>query len=219
MVLKLHSAPVGVGGAGLVALVLAEKQVPFQFVEVEMAKKQHKTPEFLAMHPFGQVPVIDDDGFTLYESRAICRYIAEKYPHQGTKLVPTGLQARALFEQAASVEFANFYPALTKVAMESLGKQRQGLPVDQAVLDAALVELSAKLDVYEVILSKQKYVAGNELTIVDLFHLSYAPLLAGAGIDVMTKESRPNVTRWWNELISRPTWIKVKEEGIKGTVN
>ncbi|KAJ7191871.1 thioredoxin-like protein [Mycena pura] len=170
MVLKLHSAPYGSGGNGLAALVLAEKRVPFQFVEVETAKKQHKTPEFLAMHPFGQVPVIDDDGFTLYESRAICRYIAEKYyPHQGTRLVPSGLEAKALFEQAASVEFANFYPAMMKVAMEALGKQRRGLPVDQAVLDADLVEFSATFD---AILSKQKYVAGNDLTLVDLFHLS-----------------------------------------------
>lgn len=53
----------------------------------------------------------DDDGFVLYESRAICRYLAEKYADQGTpNLIPTELKAKALFEQAASIEYANFNP-------------------------------------------------------------------------------------------------------------
>ncbi|KAJ7190668.1 glutathione S-transferase [Mycena pura] len=219
MVLKLYGPQNVAGGNGIVALLLAEKRIPFEFVQVDMASKQHKSQEFVAMQPFGQVPVIDDNGFILYESRAICRYLEEKYPNQGTKLVPTGLKARALFEQAASVEFANFHPAVMKVAMEAVWKRRQGSPIDQAVVDKALDDLSAKLDVYESILGKQKYMAGDELTLVDLFHLFYAPMLAGADIDVMTKESRPNVARWWKEIISRPAWVKLKEHGIKGTVN
>ncbi|KAJ6451232.1 hypothetical protein C8R47DRAFT_1061965 [Mycena vitilis] len=66
--------------------------------------------------------IIDDDGFILCESRAICRYLADKYSDQGTPLSPSDLKVRALVEQAASFEFANFHPAATKVAMELLGK-------------------------------------------------------------------------------------------------
>lgn len=58
MVLKFHSTAYAGGGGGVVALTLAEKQIPFELVVVDMAAKEHKTPEFLAMHPFGQVPVI-----------------------------------------------------------------------------------------------------------------------------------------------------------------
>jgi glutathione S-transferase len=64
----------------------------------------------------------DDDGFILHESRAICRYLAEKYAEQGTPLYPKGLKERALVEQAASVEYANFQPAILKVGMEAVGK-------------------------------------------------------------------------------------------------
>ncbi|KAJ7616990.1 glutathione S-transferase [Mycena polygramma] len=219
MVLKLYGPNYAAGGNGLVAMVLAEKQIPFELVEVEMSAKAHKTPEFLAMHPFGQVPVIDDDGFILCESRAICRYLADKYPDQGTPLFPTDLKARALVEQAASFEFANFHPAATKVAMELLGKARRGLPVDHAVVAEGVTELSAKLDVYEVILGKHRFIAGDEFSLADIFHLGFAPLLAGTEADVMTKETRPNVARWWNEVISRPTWVKLKAEGIKSTVS
>lgn len=65
----------------------------------------------------------DDDGFVLYESRAICRYLAEKYAGQGTPLIPTGLKETAVFEQAASIELASFLPVVKKVAQESLWKQ------------------------------------------------------------------------------------------------
>ncbi|KAJ7192799.1 glutathione S-transferase [Mycena pura] len=219
MVLKLYAPQSVAGGNGIVALVLAEKQIPFEFVQIDMASKQHKSQEFVAMQPFGQVPAIDDNGFILYESRAICRYLEEKYRNQGTKLVPTGSKAKALFEQAASVESANFHPAVMKVAEETVFKRRQGFPVDQAVVDKVLDEFSAKLDVYESILGKQKYIAGDELTLVDFFHLFYAQLMVVADIDVMTKKSRPNVARWWKEITSRPAWLKLKEHGIKGTVN
>ncbi|KAJ6582582.1 glutathione S-transferase [Mycena vulgaris] len=216
MVLKLYSPPNAAGGRGIVALVLAEKKIPFQHVPINMANKEHKTAAFLKMQPFGQVPVIDDDGFILYESRAICRYLAEKFADQGTPLIPTDLKGKALFEQAASVEFATFNPLVVKVAMEIVGKSRQGLPVDQAFVDAGVKELSEKLDVYEAILGKQKYLAGNEFTLADLFHLYSAGLLAAAGIDIMSKKG-PNVTRWWTELMNRPAWVKLQREGIKST--
>lgn len=115
--------------------ILAEKHIPFQHVPVDLAQKEHKTAEFLELHPFGQVPVIvrglsrglnslitlsqDDDGFVLYESRAICRYLAEKYADQGTPLLPEGLKERGMVEQAASIEFANFLPAILKVMTEN----------------------------------------------------------------------------------------------------
>ncbi|KAJ6626737.1 hypothetical protein B0H10DRAFT_1753514, partial [Mycena sp. CBHHK59/15] len=69
------------------------------------------------------------------------------------------------------------------------------LPIDEAVLAEAVSEFSAKLDVYEVILGKQKFMGGNELMLADLFHLCYAPLLVGAGVDIMMRKG-PNVTRW-----------------------
>ncbi|KAJ6528236.1 glutathione S-transferase [Mycena vulgaris] len=216
MVLKFYSHGTPGWGTGIVALVLLEKQIPFKHVVVDMAEGDHKSPAFLAKQPFGQVPVIDDDGFILYESRAICRYLAEKYAGQGTPLLPTDLKAKALFEQAASIELANFYPKVTKVRTETFFKSRQGLPIDEAAAAAAVSELAAKLDVYEVILGNQKFLAGNEITLADLFHLYTAPLLAGSGVDIMSRKG-PNVTRWWNDLIQRPAWIKLNQEGIKGT--
>ncbi|KAJ7158047.1 glutathione S-transferase [Mycena crocata] len=182
-----------------------------------MENNAHKTPEFLAMHPFGQLPVIDDEGFIIYETRAICRYLAEKYADQGPSLLPMDLKGRALFEQAVSVESANFYPHAMKAVTETLINPHHGVPTNQTALAHEVSELSAKLEVYNVILEKQKFLAGDQYTLADIFHLSYAPFLAAAGIDVMT--NRPNVARWWKEVISRPAWIKLQEQGIKSTAD
>ncbi|KAJ7919843.1 glutathione S-transferase [Mycena leptocephala] len=215
MVLKLYGVSYASGGTGLVAMVLAEKQVPFELVPIDIDNGEQKRPDHVAKNPFGQVPVIDDDGFILYEGRAICRYLAEKYADQGTSLIPGNPQDKALFEQAASVEYSNFFPQVVKVAMESIIKKDQGLPVDEAVLGEELAKLSAVLDVYEIILGKQRFVAGNEFTLADLFHLCFAPSgIRQGGPDFMAGRG-PNVTRWWNEITSRPTWVKLWEEGIK----
>ena len=109
MGLKLYGNPLS-NNTKRVAMVLKEKNIPYEFVAVDIDKREYKTSSFLEKHPFGQVPYIDDDGFILFESRAIARYIALKYKDQGTSLVPdpSDLRAVALFEQAASIERSNF---------------------------------------------------------------------------------------------------------------
>ncbi|KAJ7048894.1 glutathione S-transferase [Mycena amicta] len=216
MVLKLYANNQVGGGGVLVAVVLAAKEIPFEHVLTQVSAIEPKTPELLAMQPFGQVPVIDDDGFILYESRAICRYIENKYPGQGVKLAPDAgdVRGQALFDQAMSVEMCNFYPAAYKVVDELVFKPHYGQQTDPALLTEAITQLETKLDVYDVILRKQKYISGNEFSLVDIFHLSHAPLLARyGGIHVMTDVKRPNVARWWKELITHPEWVKLEEQG------
>ncbi|KAJ6467067.1 glutathione S-transferase [Mycena vitilis] len=221
MVFKLYSRPVvPVAGSVLVAMLAAEKNIPLEYIPIDMAGGEHRTPEYRKkFHPFGQVPVIDEEGFMLCETRAICRYLAEKYADEGTHLIPTGLKEKALYEEAASFEVTNFYPPALKIGVEAYGKPRfEGLPTDPAIVAEGLKELTAVLDVYEVILGKHKYLAGDEFTLVDLFHLYIAPVFAGIGMDVMTsKGPDSNVTRWWNDIISRPSWVKLQAEGIKST--
>ncbi|KAG5643796.1 hypothetical protein DXG03_009619 [Asterophora parasitica] len=160
MVLKLVGSPSSTCGKR-VAIVLLEKGVPFELVPINLSKGEHKTPEYLEKQPFGQVPYIDDDGFILYESRAIARYIETKYAGQGPQLIPTDPKARALFEQAASIETFHFDPPASSAVYEKVFKPFYGLTPDTDIYDGHIQKLNTKLDVYEKILSKQKYLAGN----------------------------------------------------------
>ena len=107
-----------------VAAIFKEKGVPFEFKLIDFAKGEHKAAEYLKSQPFGQVPYIIDDGFVLFESRAIGRYIASKYRNQGTPLIPdpADLKATALFEQAASIEQSAFDPYASGIASEKVFK-------------------------------------------------------------------------------------------------
>ncbi|KJA19819.1 hypothetical protein HYPSUDRAFT_189591 [Hypholoma sublateritium FD-334 SS-4] len=210
--LKLYGRPLS-SATRRAAVILIEKKVPFEFVLVP--NREHKAPEYLKKHPFGQIPLIEEpDGFRLYESRAIGRYIAEKYASQGTPLLPTELKAKAIFEQAASSELANFDFLASQAVKEVIGKKREGLTPDYDRFNEIYSELSAKLDAYEIILSKQKYIAGDEITLVDLFHIPFGSSLVTIVPDVF--EKRPNVSRWWNDISSRPSWQSVKE-GVHST--
>lgn len=68
-----------------VLVTLKELSVPHELVSLDLLKGEHKAPEHVANHPFGKIPYIVDDGFVLYESRAICLYLARKF---GKHLIP-----------------------------------------------------------------------------------------------------------------------------------
>ncbi|KAF9799487.1 hypothetical protein IEO21_10550 [Rhodonia placenta] len=212
MVLKLHGFSLSTC-TRRVALVLKEKNVPYKLVPVDLTKNENKIPSYLINQPFGQVPyIVDDDGFQLFESRAIGRYIALKYPDQGNKIIPdpADLKKTALFEQAASIELSNFDPLASTLAFEILVKPRRGLgETNEALVAQITQQLGAKLDAYEVILSKTKYLAGEEVSLADLFHIPYGSTLGVMHID-LGSETRPNVARWWKDITSRPSWLSVK---------
>lgn len=89
-----------------------------------------------------------------------------------------------------------------------------GQTPDEATAASLVKKLEAKLDVYDQILSKQKYLGGDEVTLADLFHLPYGVLLPAAGSNAI--EARPNVARWFKSLTDRPSWQAVKD-GITAT--
>ncbi|KAJ7903064.1 hypothetical protein B0H13DRAFT_2335329 [Mycena leptocephala] len=124
----------------------------------------------------------DDDGFTLYDSYEI-RAISRYL-------------AKKYTDQGPALLPTELKTLIVKVVGELLRKPHRGLSVDQAVL----AEFSRN----------STFPAGDEFTFADLFHFSYAPMLADNGVDIMTSKG-PKVTWcWWNELISRPAWVKLK---------
>lgn len=125
-------------------------------------------------HPWGKIPVITyPEGFTLYESRAICKYLAKKYSFP---LLPpeSDLEAVALFDQAESVETVYFAEPAGKIAFEKFGKKFMGLSTDDAVVSDALRSVEKFFDVAEGLLQDKDYMAGKDFTLVDVY---YIPLI------------------------------------------
>lgn len=116
MVIKIHGAKQSTC-TRRVLTALIEKGVPYELVPVNFAAAEHKSPAFLALQPFGKVPVLEDDGYFVFESRAMCRYIARKYADQGTKLMPAEgeIKAYGLFEQVCLVSLGGVSCADTEL--------------------------------------------------------------------------------------------------------
>ncbi|KAJ7464244.1 glutathione S-transferase [Mycena galericulata] len=213
MVLKLHGDARSTC-TKRVAVVLIEKDVPFQLVPATAIAKSAKYKA--SMQPFGQIPVLEDDGYFLYESRAIGRYIVHKYANQGTSgLIPGGdLKENGYFEQAMSIEATQFLPA-EQLVYEALIKPFKGGKTNPDEIAKLTAQLAEKMDACEQILSKSKYLAGDHITLGDLYHLPYAHAVTNVlKSDVMT--SRPNVARWFKDISSRPSWLAVKD-GVNST--
>ena len=102
MVLKIYGAAHSTC-TRRVLTVLAEKNAEYELIPVNLSKNEQASAAFRVKQPFGKVPVLDDEGFLVYESRAICRYLARKFAGQGTRLIPDEGDVRGwgLFEQVS----------------------------------------------------------------------------------------------------------------------
>ncbi|CAE6455908.1 unnamed protein product [Rhizoctonia solani] len=185
-----------------------ELGINYNVVNIDFYAKEHKSPEYLeTKNPFGAIPVlVDEDGTQLFESRAICRYLVAKYG-KDSGLVPSqsDLKAYGLFEQAASIEYSSFDPYAGPLTRERIFvKMMTGQDGDAVLAQKYVDSLNVKMDGYERILSKQKYLAGDNFTLADLFHLPYGFYVNQTDPTIMG--SKPNVKKWWDDISSRASW-------------
>ncbi|KAJ5096669.1 glutathione S-transferase [Penicillium angulare] len=216
MVLKLHGFPLSTC-TNRVRLALEEKGVQVEFIPVDLAKGEQKSEAYInELHPFGKVPVFQDTdtGVQIFESRAIAQYIAVKFAAQGTDLSPSAadLKAYANFQQALSVEQSYFDPIVSQIAFEKVFKVRKGLgATDETRVQALLAQLDTTLEGYERILSKQPYLAGDKVTLADLYHLPYGVMVEGLGAAELYAKY-PATKKWWEGLKARESWKKITSQ-------
>ncbi|RYZ05210.1 MAG: glutathione S-transferase family protein [Myxococcales bacterium] len=184
-----------------VLMTLLETGTPYQLNVIDFAQREHKTEPHVSRQPFGQVPAIDDDGFVLFESRAICRYLSAK---ANDALVPTSLRERALMDQWSSVEQSNVSPHAMKFIYHYVFKRAQ----EDAVLDAARASLELAFAALSKPLATQPFLVGDKLTIADIGHMPYLELLPTTPMQA-SLDKFPHVVAWSSRLRERETWRKI----------
>jgi len=192
----------------LVLCCLNEKELQYELVQVDLGPvaAQNK-PQYLALNPFGQVPTIQDGDLTLFESRAIIKYLANKYKGQGTDLLGNNLSEQALVEQWCEVEGQSFYPLASSIVYETFVMPMSG---GGSIDVAAEEKLNKVLDIYEERLSKSKYLAGDFFSLADLQHLPWTHYLMDACRKDRLITSRKHVNSWWKDISSRRAWKMVE---------
>ena len=205
--IKLYNFPKS-GHAHRIELMLSLLNLPTELVFVDLAKGAHKQPEFLALNPFGQVPVIDDNGTVVADSNAILVYLAKQYDN-GTWL-PEDPAAAARVQRWLSVAAGPlaFGPAAARL-----------VTVFGASFNTAEVigRAHTLLKVIDAELAKSPFLAGSTPTIADVANYSY---IAHAPEGNVSLEPYANVRSWLARVEALPGFVPMPRTaaGLQATV-
>ncbi len=180
----------------IVRLVLRHKGVDFRFNDLETVMGQ---PSHFALHPFGRVPVLEHDGFQVYETSAIVFYIEEAFGSPA--LMPRDARSRARVHQWISSVNGYFYPDMIyHLVHERLVFPPLGVAADEKVVQAALPRIERELDVLERSLEHSGDFVVGDLSLADffLYPSMYALNLTAEGQERLPR--RPRAAAWLRRM-------------------
>ena len=179
-----------------VELLLSILGVAYQPVEVDLRAGAHKRPEFLAMNPFGQIPVLKDGDTVLADSNAILVYLARKYDASGQWL-PNDPVSAARVQRWLSVAAGPLAYGLAASRRICLLKTPQDLPTAQNVA-------TGLLRVLDTVLATDTYLAGESPTIADLAMYAYTARAPEGQIDLAPYS---HVSAWLRRVEALPGFV------------
>ena len=154
----VHSIPGSPFGRSVLA-TLEEKRAPYRLAP--LAPGTLKTPEYLALHPFGRVPVLEHNGFSLYETQAILRYLDRVLPQPA--FTPSDVKRAARMDQVMNINDWYLFHGVGNVIIfhRVIGPQVLGLTPDEEAIKAAMPKAHAVFDELASLLGEQPYFAGD----------------------------------------------------------
>lgn len=189
-------------------LTLEEKGVPYRLEEIDIFAPGGPPPAYLERQPFGRIPAFEHDGFRLYETGAIIRYVDEAFP--GPPLQPAEPRARARMNQVISILDSYAYRILVwDIFVERVRVPKQGRIADEAKIAAALPRAATCLAALDAIMDGGSFLAGEALSLADLHA---APMiayfrLADEGDALLRGHSR--LQAWWTRIAARESVRRV----------
>jgi glutathione S-transferase len=182
-------------------LTCEEKGAPYRIAAMQFG--QNKTPEYLARHPFGRIPVIEHDGFWLYESAAIIRYIDQVFP--GPSLTPADPKAQARMNQVMGIVDWYVMPTITAaIGWNRIIAPMIGRPVDDAAVANAVPGATTCIRALEQLLGNSPYVAGNSVSLGDLMLIAHLELFPATPEGAAIMKGSP-LLGWIERMRARPS--------------
>ena len=186
-----YTSPISRGR--IVHWMLEEVGAPYRIQVLDFEKREHKTPEYLAINPMGKVPAIVHRGTTVTEASAICCYLADAFPQAG--LAPAfddpkrGTYYRWFFFAASALEHAIVDRMFARPQVERPSTLGYGSYEDA-------------VNTLEKAITPGPYILGDRFSAADVYICS----AIGWGMRTKTLEPRPAFTRYVEHLTQRPTY-------------
>jgi glutathione S-transferase len=190
-------------------LALEEKGVRHTFEEVEIFGPGGVPAEHLARQPFGRVPAFAHDGFMLYETGAITRYIDEAFA--GTRLQPRDARARARMNQVIGIVDSYAYrPMIWGVFVARIVASEEGIAPDEKLVAESLEQSRTCCRALDDILGSNRYFTGDEITLADLHALPIMLYFAMTQEGRDTLAAHPRLRAWLESTVARPSVQRTK---------
>lgn len=206
----VHSHPGSPFGRAVMA-TLEEKGARYR-----LARLAPKSPEHLALHPFGRIPIFEHDGFRLYETQAIQRYIDRVLPSPA--LTPDDPKRAARMDQVMNINDWYLFQGVGNVIIfhRVVGPRVLGTTPDEEAIRAAMPKAHVVFDELARLLGQQSYFAGDTISLADLL---VAPAMAFFPLTPEWSElgaRHPNLVAWLERMQARPsmkatTWERLAE--------
>lgn len=180
-----------------VKVVLAEKNLPYEIVPIDLRAQEQKTPDYLKMNPYGKVPVLTDDSTVLYESCIINEYLEEKYPTPALLPKEPGQKAKARI--LIDYGMAHFDGPYQKLRMELMKDAKEQ---NAQTVTSAKSDLKKLLQRFEDEIGDKQYLMGD-FSLVDADLLPRFTRLEGFG--VLPDPSLPRLGKYLERMKARPS--------------
>lgn len=199
----VHSVPGSPFGRS-VLIALEEKGARYRLAA--LAPGDSNTPAHLARHPFGRVPTLDHDGFVLYETQAILRYLDRVCPEP--VLTPADLRQAARMDQVMNIsDWYLFQGVCSVIAFQRIvGPQLFGTTPDEAVIERAMPQARTVFAELSRLLGDQPFMAGGQLSLSDLQVAPQASFLSLTPEWTSLTAAYSNLVAWIERLEARPSF-------------
>ncbi|MPZ75390.1 MAG: glutathione S-transferase family protein [Deltaproteobacteria bacterium] len=195
--IKLYTFPPSTNSRK-VRIALIEKGLEFERVNVDLTKREQKSSDYLKLHPFGQIPALDDEGFILYDSTVINEYLEDEYPYP--PLMPKDSEGRARARLMEDFRDSHFNPYFVHLIQEIRKPEGER---DTQRIENAKGEITKGFDRIEMELEGREYLA-NSFSLADIAFMPNIDLLDRFGITVDAKYQ--NTGAWIDRLKGRPSF-------------
>jgi glutathione S-transferase len=181
-------------------MTMLEKGAAWSHIEIDPFADEIP-PDYLALNPFGRVPTLDHDGFVLYETTAITRYIDEAFP--GPSLQPVATRERARMNQIIAIaDSYGYWPMVRQVFSQRVFNARRRTP-DEAVIAEGLARSRKILAALEPLPGGGNFLVGDRLTLADLHLGAMVAYFTAATEGATTLGDHPKLSAWWRAFKNR----------------
>jgi glutathione S-transferase len=198
----IHSVPGSPFGRSVLT-TLEEKGASYRLAPVAPGTLQ--SPEHLARHPFGRVPVLEHDGFMLYETQAILRYLDRVLPQPS--LTPDDPKRAARMDQAMNVNDWYLFQGVGNVIIfhRVIAPRLLGRAPDEAAIEAAMPKAKAVFNELARLLGQASYFAGEEVSLADLLLAPAVAFFTRTPEWSVLGAPHPKLVAWLARMEARPS--------------